>query len=257
MSQLTVREAGVDKNRIIKLALMVALAALLSVGLLGLVACSSDSGKNNSSSSTSPAASETSAEASSNDSGTKDDAASEQVAPVDKSELNALIEQCATLDASSYTKDSFKDFEAYLKEAQKVAEDEGQTQNQVDAAVVNLQHKVESLEEKFDPKNYKSIGYEKIARYPDDYTGAKIKFSGNVLQVIEGDDENMIRLGTKDTYDDVVVVGYAPDLLKERILENDQVTVYGECVGLYSYEATLGQTITLPAMYATRITIDN
>ncbi|MCI9261284.1 hypothetical protein [uncultured Adlercreutzia sp.] len=189
-----------------------------------------------------------------------DDPSSEELdepEPVDKESLNALIEECSQLDSASYTKDTFKEFKAALKEARKVAKAEDKTQNQVDSAIVNLNAAREKLVEKFNPDSYKSVKYEKIARNPDDYVGKKIKFSGTVLQVIEGEEENMIRLGTKDTYDDVVIVGYDPALKKERILEDDVVTVYGDCVGLYSYEATLGQTITLPALFAAEITIDN
>lgn len=231
------------------------MALMLFLGLASMIGCTVQKEASTAANGSTPApASVESVEDEPGDAGASVQA---EPAPVDRDELNNLIDECGKLEADDYTKESFKEFKAALKEAKSVAKDESKTQNQVDSAVVNLQMKVESLVEVFNPDKYKSVKYEKIARNPDDYTGAQIKFSGIVLQVSEGEDQNMLRLGTKDEYDDVVIVGYDPTLKKERILEGDSVTVYGECVGLYSYEAVLGNTITLPALFAAEITIND
>ena len=41
-----------------------------------------------------------------------------------------------------------------------------------------------------------------------------------------------------------------------RVLEDDTVTVYGTCVGQYSYQSTLGAKISLPGLYADQVEIN-
>ena len=95
-----------------------------------------------------------------------------------------------------------------------------------------------------------------MARDPDSYVGKKLMCTGNVLQVLEGDGETDVRLATDGEYDDVVFVGFDPNILDVRVLEDDSITVYGTCLGLYSYTATLGQEISLPAIYADKVIIN-
>lgn len=97
------------------------------------------------------------------------------------------------------------------------------------------------------------ITYDQLARTPDDYEGEKVKFRGKVIQVIEGDDEIQIRLAVNSNYDTVILCGYEPDLVTSRVLEDDIITVYGISVGLFSYQSTLGGTITIPAVWVERI----
>ena len=60
-------------------------------------------------------------------------------------------------------------------------------------------------------KGYETgITYEQLARTPDDYKGDKIKFTGKVIQVIEGSEEIKIRLAVNSNYDTIILCGYAP-----------------------------------------------
>lgn len=97
------------------------------------------------------------------------------------------------------------------------------------------------------------ITYDQLARTPDDYTEELVKFTGTVLQVMEGDEEIQIRLAVNDDYDKVLYCGYSPDIVNSRVLENDKITIYGQSVGLYSYESTLGGQITIPAVWIDKI----
>lgn len=106
-------------------------------------------------------------------------------------------------------------------------------------------------------EDYESMSYDDLARNPDEYEGKKFKGSGNVLQVLESDTEVDMRVATSsDGWDDVVYVVYSPDIVDSRILEDDHVTFYGESHGLYSYESTMGGTITLPIIYVQKISVD-
>lgn len=94
--------------------------------------------------------------------------------------------------------------------------------------------------------------YESLARNPNTYKGQKGKFSGKVLQVMEGGTGyySVMRLGIGGSYDNVMYIRYDGDLLSSRILEDDWVTVYGELTGVYTYESVWGNSITIPSMDA-------
>lgn len=104
---------------------------------------------------------------------------------------------------------------------------------------------------------YYEIDFDSIARNPDKYKGEKLKMTGQVIQVSETGYGNTVDLRinvTKETYeyiDDVTWTDtiYATVVLPEgsdRILEEDVITFYGVCDGLYSYTSVLGAQISLP-----------
>ncbi len=97
------------------------------------------------------------------------------------------------------------------------------------------------------------ITYDQLARTPDDYKDKKIKFKGKVLQVLENDDYVHIRLAVDSNYDTILYCEYKSNIVTSRILEDDIITIYGTSYGLYSYEATSGATITIPAAIVDKI----
>lgn len=102
-------------------------------------------------------------------------------------------------------------------------------------------------------EDYESLNYDNIARNPDDYKGNKYVGSGTVLQVLESDTEVDMRVAVDDDYDKVIYLIYDPSIVDSRMLEDDNVTFYGESQGLYSYTSTMGATITIPIMYVQKI----
>ncbi|MEG1516039.1 MAG: peptidoglycan-binding protein [Clostridia bacterium] len=107
----------------------------------------------------------------------------------------------------------------------------------------------------FDPSAFKKLNYKAVARDPDAYSYELVFFSGKVIQVLEGDEgeASEYRIATKGSYDDIIYVIYTRPEGASRILEDDRVTVYGMCLGVISYESTMGGTITIPAAMASRI----
>ena len=97
------------------------------------------------------------------------------------------------------------------------------------------------------------ITYDQIARTPDDFEGSLVKFSGRVIQVIEGATEIQIRFAVNDDYDTVLFGYYSPGIVTSRVLEDDMITIYGTSVGLISYESTMGGNITIPAVSIDKI----
>ncbi|MEY8437859.1 hypothetical protein AAK967_08990 [Atopobiaceae bacterium 24-176] len=108
-----------------------------------------------------------------------------------------------------------------------------------------------------DPASYEQIPWSDLARTPDSYAGKSISISGRVLQVIEDDEINQLRVATSGDYDDVVLVGYVPSIMGgTRILEDDHITVLGTYLGTITYETTMGASKTIPGVYADSIHIE-
>ena len=99
------------------------------------------------------------------------------------------------------------------------------------------------------------ITYNQLARTPDDYVGKKVKFTGKVIQVIEGSSEVNLRVAVNKNYDTVLLVFYPKTLTKTRVLENDIVTLYGVSQGLHTYKSTMGGDITIPLVKVDKIDI--
>lgn len=98
-------------------------------------------------------------------------------------------------------------------------------------------------------KGYETgITFEQLARTPDDYVGKKVKFTGKVLQVVRGDIEDDVRLAVNDDYGTVIYCVIPHYIKKENILDDDQITIYGLSTGEYTYQSTLGASITLPCV---------
>ncbi|MBO4676769.1 MAG: hypothetical protein J5633_04415 [Oscillospiraceae bacterium] len=94
------------------------------------------------------------------------------------------------------------------------------------------------------------VDYKSVARKPNDYKNMYVTFRGKVIQVIEG---NTVYLRINQDSDDIWsndtwFVEYKPSPNEIRILEDDTITVFGVCTGLYTYKALLGQQVTIPSM---------
>ncbi len=104
-----------------------------------------------------------------------------------------------------------------------------------------------------------SIDYEDLARNPDEYTGELVKFTGEVIQVMESGSTGVMRVnvtkGSYGIYTDTVYVLYEVDS-SNHVLEDDIVSFYGTSTGLYSYESIMGATITIPSVVAEIVDIE-
>ena len=110
----------------------------------------------------------------------------------------------------------------------------------------------------YSDSDYKTgITFDNISRNPKDYEGKLVYFTGEVVQLMEGDDENQIRLAVDGDYDKVILIGYDPEITTSRILEDDNIEIYGTSVGIFQYESVLGQTISIPAVYVDKINLIN
>ncbi len=91
-------------------------------------------------------------------------------------------------------------------------------------------------------KSIDTFDYKDISRYSNSWNGKFVKFKSWVLQVVS---ENTYRICLRGYRDCVfyMVKKYNPGY---RILEDDNITVYGEINGLTTYTTTLGASVTVP-----------
>lgn len=118
--------------------------------------------------------------------------------------------------------------------------------------------KKKTKKESYKKENWNpQITYSQLARTPDDYVGNKITFEGKVIQVSESSysDTVYLRAATSDDYNKVMLIEYDSSILSSRILEDDEIRFYGTSTGLYTYESTLGKSVTIPAATVEHITI--
>lgn len=102
----------------------------------------------------------------------------------------------------------------------------------------------------------KTLSFKDLSRNPDKHKGEKLKYTGQVIQVQEDehwlDDNTTVDLRinvTKDEYglwDDTIFATVELPKDADRILEDDIITIWGECDGKYSYTSVLGSDVTLP-----------
>ncbi|KAF5410639.1 MAG: hypothetical protein U9N46_03080 [Euryarchaeota archaeon] len=106
--------------------------------------------------------------------------------------------------------------------------------------------------------NASVISYDDLMRHNDVYVGDIIYYRGEILQVSERrTDTYILRVATKQStygyHDDIIYVNYKGD----RLLEGDLIDIWGKSKGLKTYEAILGNQITIPeidSLHVTRIT---
>ncbi len=147
-----------------------------------------------------------------------------------------------------------KEAEPYLQlsEAERAAEME-RLQKEED----ERKAKEEAARQEEEAKGYETgITFDDISRSPEKYKGKKVKFSGYVLQVIEGYVTNSIRMSTNGRYDDVILVDYKTSLVDVRLLEGDEVVVYGAFSGMETYTTVMGSSVTVPLVNADIMSLD-
>lgn len=167
-----------------------------------------------------------------------------QIAEKDKKikELQGKVDEAAPWFEMTAAEQEKK--EAELKAAKEDKEKE-------EAEKLAAEQKKKEEEEK---KGYDTgITYSQLARTPDDYLAKKVKFSGKVVQVMEDGDSVGIRLAVDGDYDNIILGTFDSSIISERILEDDYITVYGLSAGIYTYESTMGASISVPSMTIDKI----
>lgn len=113
-------------------------------------------------------------------------------------------------------------------------------------------------------KSCKTITFKKLARNPDKYKGENFKIKGQVIQVLDSDswfnESTALRINiTQDGafWTDTIIAAVNIPKGDDRILDDDIITLWGTCKGLYTYKSVLGQKISLPRVDIEYYKIEN
>ena len=178
-------------------------------------------------------------------------------ATTDKTLLNTVLENAQGITQESITELSWGKLQEAIASASAVADNPSATQDEIDAARLNLSETILELNYIINPDDYQTPSYEDIARNPDQWSYAAITMTGEVVQLLESTDVNELRIAVNGDYDQIILVDYYPSIMEgTRVLEGDTVTVYGTYLGIVTYTSTLGQEISVPYLQVDSITIN-
>ena len=170
--------------------------------------------------------------------------------------LNAKIESAKPwFDKTEEEQKAIEEENAKI-EAERLAKEKEEKKKAEEEAAKKAEEEKLAKEEAEKNKYENGPTYNEVARNPDDYMMKLGKFKGEVIQLMEGETYNNLRVAVGGNYDNILFVEYDPSILSQRILEGDQVTIYGANMGICSYESTMGATISIPAMLADKIDIN-
>ena len=125
-------------------------------------------------------------------------------------------------------------------------------QNSKEIAKQNGEH-FKKNKQKFDT----GLTYEQIAREPDAYKNKKVLFNGKILQVVKNDLYTTLRVAVNGNYKNVILVIYTDSATEKKLLEDDNITIYGIFHEETSYISTSGVKITLPQINGLYIELNN
>ena len=170
-----------------------------------------------------------------------------------QSEFDAYKEKMKPYEAMELAEAEARTAEAQQKQKE-IEEEEARKKAEEEAEAKKKAEEEAKKKAEEEAKGYETgITYSNLARNPEDYKGKKIKFKGEVVQVIEGDETVQIRLAVNNDYDDILFCEYDSSIVSSRVLEDDKITIYGVSVGTITYESTMGGQITIPAAYIEKI----
>lgn len=171
-----------------------------------------------------------------------------------KTEYEAYKEKMSPYESLEKAEAEAKIAEIEKKEAEEKAKKEAEEKAKAEKKKQEEEAEKARLAEE-EAKGYETgTTYDQLARTPDDYEFTKVKFSGKVVQVIEGEGTTQIRFAVNDDYDTIIYADIPSSLTENnRVLEDDYLTLSGISMGLLTYESTLGGEITIPSITVDKI----
>ncbi|MED3026129.1 MULTISPECIES: hypothetical protein [Bacillus cereus group] len=168
-------------------------------------------------------------------------------------------------DENKAALDAFKDYDNFEKNYKSNGElkkiENGFRVSGINAGKVNIENALSAeeaekakIEEK--KKLAKDLSYPELKKNPNGHKDELVKYTGEIVQIIEGGGSTDIRLAvTKRSYgyntNDIVYVTFDKPT---EFVEKDIVTVTGNIEGSYSYTSQAGWNISVPLMKAIDIT---
>ena len=93
------------------------------------------------------------------------------------------------------------------------------------------------------------VPFDELARSTEDHEGELLSLSGTVVQVIEDGDAADLRVNVDGDYGQTIYVRY-PNYGKQRVLDEDTIQMVAQVDGRVTYETVMGNKVTIPALTA-------
>ena len=103
---------------------------------------------------------------------------------------------------------------------------------------------------------YTYLQYSDLSYGSINLVGTRVAVTGKILQNAKAAQEGYagyLRLAVRGENEDVLFVTYHDDVVSADLEEGGQITVYGRCVGYYTYESKTGEEVEIPWMMGDHI----
>lgn len=91
------------------------------------------------------------------------------------------------------------------------------------------------------------VPYEELFRNNENYVGKIVYFSrGKIIQSLMYGNKYDFRIDVSDGYESQII--FVSEYTGKRFLENDFIEFYGRVIGLHTYNAVLGNQVTVPQL---------
>lgn len=98
----------------------------------------------------------------------------------------------------------------------------------------------------------KAISFKELEKNPDGHAGERVKYVGEVVQIMENYGVSSIRMDVGSNFGDTIYVSYPGTT---SAVEGSTITVYGVVDGSYTYTSQAGWDISLPKVSAKYIEV--
>lgn len=98
----------------------------------------------------------------------------------------------------------------------------------------------------------KVISFKELEKNPDGHAGERVKYTGEVVQIMENYGVSSIRMDVASNFGDTIYVSYPGTT---SAVEGSTITVYGVIDGSYTYTSQAGWDISLPKVNARYIVV--
>lgn len=97
-----------------------------------------------------------------------------------------------------------------------------------------------------------SIPYNEFARNPDGFNGKKVFLSGQIIQIMENGKNLALRVNVNEnnSHNNTIYVLYTLKEDEKRLLDSDQVNIWGVLKGIETYQTIFGSSVSIPRIEA-------
>lgn len=101
-----------------------------------------------------------------------------------------------------------------------------------------------------------NVPFDELARNTEKHEGKLLSLAGTIVQVMEDGDAADLRVNVDGDYGQTVYVRYS-NYGKQRVLDEDTIQMVAQVDGRVTYETVMGNKVTIPALTALWLEVQN